>query len=342
MEIEPYSYSQGPVGSYASRIGINRNTWRAGQTIGRAVKRWLNKRGRPTPQSNPRPAKKQRTAQKSTIQTGRVMNEGTGGQCSVFRGPFKKSFLPKYITEVIAPQKIQSASAWQIKSVIGKQNIISPLSLFLPSLATSYTGDKFTRVLYEKATAEFTMNNIYLSNAYIIIYDIFARKDFTTAVFTDPVSAWTQGDTDEGAATAPTFLGSTPWNNELFNEYFRVSQVTKVVLAAGATHVHKINLNPNRVVSSAYAQYTNGGLKDVSYWCMVEVHGSPANDVTTQAAVSIGVGGLNIVVDYEQTLKQLLKATPTITAAAGLSTTLAGGEQVVNLGGSTITVNAEG
>lgn len=346
MDVLPYS--QGPVGSYASRIGINRNTWRAGQTIGRAVKKWWQ--GRRAPPSAPRPAQKRsRTGEfknkksKSPIQQGKVHNEGIGGQYSMFNGPKGKSYLPKHVEDALPPQVLQSNNTSQLLSPIGKQATLVVLNLFTPSPALTFTGDKITSVIYDKATGDVTMNNIYLSNCYLIIYDVMCRKDVSNSSIGDPGSAWSQGATDTtGSSNSPTYLGSTPWQTEVFNQYYKVCQVTNVVLAAGGTHVHKIRLNPKKIISSSYAQYTQYGFKDLSYYCMVEIHGSPANDITTQTQVSIGKGGINIVQDKEETLKQLQNAKPTITTSNNLLTTFTVGEQVVNIGGSTIVPQAEG
>jgi hypothetical protein len=270
------------------------------------------------------------------------MNEGTGGQCSYFTGRRGKSYLPKHVLNALPPQIYQTNGASQLKSAVGKQNLSVPLVLNTPSIVTSYTSDEISRVVIEKSSGDVTLNNILLSNCYIIIYDIMARKDIAVTAIDSPSVAWSQGDTDTGSGSAWSFLGSTPWQSEAFNQYWEVRQVTNVVLAAGGTHVHKVRLNPNRQISASYATYTPYAFKDLTYACMIEIHGSPANDTTTQTQVGIGTGGLNVVWDSEHTIKQLQKAYPIITDANNLITAFTVGEQVVNLGGSTIVAQAEG
>lgn len=300
----------------------------------------------PSTRLYPRSAVKRKLASltktKAPIRRGKVQNEGTGGQYSYFSGPKGASYLPPHVENALPPQVIQNNAAGQLKSAVGLQNVAVPIQLFVPSVATSYTSDKVSHVLYDKATADLTLNNIYLSNCYLIIYDIIARKDVSSASFNTPLSAWSQGDTDLSETGAYTFLGSTPWQSELFNQYFKVCQVTNIVLGSGATHVHKINLSPKRLISSAYGTYTTGGFKDVTYYCMVEIHGSPANDTTTQTQVSVGVGGVNYVLDQEVHLKQIQKSTPSLNSTNSLLTSFTVAEQVVNLGGSLIMPNAEG
>lgn len=280
---------------------------------------------------------------KKGIPQGKVMNEGTGGQYSYFNGPKGKSYLPDHQLNAMPAQILQANGAAQVLSTVGRQNVYSSNFLMGPTLATTYTSDKFTHVVYEKAIGSITMNNIYLSNCYLIIYDIMARKDIGSgSVIGNPTAAWAQGVADEGTSSALQFLGSTPWQTDVFNQYYKVCQKTNVVLAAGATHVHNIRLNPNRLISSSYATYTPQAFADLTYWTFIEIHGSPANDVTTQTQVSVGVAGLNVIWDQEQTIKQIQKATPTLTTGNSLLTAFTVGEQVVNLGGSLIQAQAEG
>jgi len=282
------------------------------------------------------------TTSKKSIPEGRVMNEGTGGQYSMFVMNRGKSYLPRHVENALPPQVVQSNSATQYKSTVGLQVIASPLGLFQPTIATSFTGDKTSNVLYYKASGDVTLNNIYLSNCYVIIYDVVARKDIGSSALATPTLTWAQGNTDESAGSAQTFLGSTPWQSEVFNQYYEVKQVTNVVLGAGATHVHKVRLKPNRLINASYAQYSNQAFRGVTYFTMIEFHGSPANDTTTQTQVSVGVGGLNVIIDAEHTLKVIQKQTPTITTNNNLLSSFTIGEQVVNIGGSTIVAQAEG
>lgn len=288
------------------------------------------------------PGSSSRTMQQRRIPQGRVMNEGTGGQVSYFHGPHFKSSLPPWQVNAVAPQVVQSNLALQSKSAVGRQTGFASPPICDSAAASAFVNDKFSRVIIEKATSDVTMNNIYLSNCYIMIYDIIARKDVGNTSISNPYSTWAQGTTDESQPNAANYLGSTPFDNELFNQYYKVCQVTSVVLGAGATHVHKVRMQPNRLVSGAYLEYTPYCLKDITYFTLVEFHGSPANDSTTQTQVGIGVGGLNVIFDQETTYKQVAKYTPTISTTNNLLSAFTVGEQVVNLGGSTIVAQAEG
>lgn len=328
------------VGYLAAREAV-RYAWNNRGNLSRAASRVFRSRSAATPGGGGglRGAK----PNVNHIKQGVVVNEGTGGQYSMFTQKAGKTYLPPHVENALAPQVIQANGATQLKSAVGLQNVSTPLNLFYPAIATTYTGDKISRVLYDTARGDVTINNIYLSNCYVIIYDIFSRKDAASgSAISSPSAAWGQGDTDESNTPAITYLGSSPWQSEAFNQFYRVAQVTNIVLGAGATHVHKVRLSPKRVIPAAYAYYSGGMLKDLTYWCMVEIHGSPANDTTTQTQVSVGVSGINIVNDQEHVIKQLLKSTPTITTNNGLLGSFTVGEQVVNTGGSTVVAQAEG
>lgn len=278
----------------------------------------------------------------SGIRNGVVLNEGTGGQYSMFNMKGHKSYLPKHVEDALAPQVIQTNGASQLKSVIGKQNFVVVMELNSPGVATTFTGDKISNVLYQKAVGDLTMNNIYLSNVYISIYDIVARKDVGASAISFPDGAWQQGATDESATAGVDYVGSSPWQSEVFNQFYEVKQVTNVVLGAGGTHVHKVRLRPNRLVNASYAQYTPYGMRGLTYYTMVLIHGQADNDTVNQAQVTIGVGGLNMVQATEHTLKLIQKQTPTISVTNNLLTSYTTAEQVINIGGSSIAAQAEG
>lgn len=276
------------------------------------------------------------------IKKGKVLNEGTGGQCSYFYGPVGKSYLPDHVLNALPPYVVQQAAPGQYISAVGQQNIYTSNQLFTPSQATTATGNKISRIVFVKGTADTTINNIYLSNVYVKIYDIMARKDVSSSLLLNPSTAWYQGDLDTSSSGAYLRLGATPFQTELFNQFYEVKQVTDVVLAAGGTHVHHALLHPNKIISAAHAQYAPYAFQRLSYFTMVELHGSPANDTGTQSQVSIGVGGLNVISDSEVHIKQLLNATPSITVLNALPSSFTTAEQVVNMGGSIIQAQAEG
>lgn len=323
-------------------FGINRRTWQLGRAVGNTLKRAYD--GVRSARASTRPKKRVKTGEvsKGHFKEGVVYNQGTGGQYSSFTMKPGKDYLPRHVTDTVAPLHYQTNTASQLKSIVGAQNASVPISVFYPDSVT--TADAISRIMCYSATADVTMNNIYLSNAYVIIYDIVCRNDCAVNANNGPLAAWQQGDADEGGSASTTFikLGTQPWESEIFNQYFEIKQVTRVVLAAGGTHVHKISMKPKKVVSQARATYSGKGIRGLTYFCMVEVHGAPANDTTTQTSVSIGVAGLNIVVDKLEIYKKLAVQTPTLTLNNTLPASFAVAEQVVNMGGSTITTNAEG
>lgn len=281
--------------------------------------------------------------QQSRIKHGRIFNEGQGGQYSEYIGPKGKNFCNKAIYDNAARQIHTGNGVVRLASTIGIQKSNSGLNLVTPSDVTTYTGDKFTRCFIDRSFGRYTMQNVMLSNCTVTIYDIMCRKDLPVSAVSNPVSAWAQGNIDEGVSGNENVIGATPWSCELFNEYYKVVQKTEVTLGAGQIHSHFIKMYPRKMFSSAYAQYTSaGGFKDQTYFCMITVRGQPANDVTTHNSVSIGQAALNVVLEFEVEVRQLQKSTPTIVTSNGLATTLAGGEETVNVGGTTIVTDTLG
>jgi hypothetical protein len=287
-----------------------------------------------------------RTAQRNKIKTGRIVAEGTGGQYSSFN--FQKfNYLEKSIDRTIAPTKTTFNNAGQILSAIGKQNIQVVLSAFSQGeIATLYSdifgATKMDRFLLKKCQAKAVFSNIYLSNVTVDLYDVVARKDVGPSAIADPVTAWAQGDIDSGTSSAYTSVGATPFQTEVFNQYFKVMQTTRMVLGAGQQHAHHVNIDPHRLMTWPYWNYTANGFADLTYYLVVVIHGAPANDTITQTQVTVGQGGLNFIYEKEYTTSVVYYPTAQIKTHNSLLTAFSNAEQTVNVGGTTIVTDAEG
>lgn len=319
---------------YAARTG-------AANRIGAWYKNAMGKRA--AQKSKVRSATKTMT---KGMRKGRIVAEGTGGQYSSFHYR-KKNWLEKSIDKSIAPTKVEFANAGQILSGIGKQNIQVVGTAFLQSeIATIYadifSSTKNDRFLLKKCQLRTVFSNIFLSNVTVDIYDIIARKDVGSSSISDPVVAWAQGDIDSGATSGYTQVGATPYQTEVFNQYFKVMQTTRVVLGAGQQHAHHVDLEPHRLMSWPYWNYTGYGFKDLTYYCVVVLHGAPANDTMTQTQVTVGQGGLNFIFEKEYTASVVYYPTAQVKTHNSLLTAFSNAEQTVNVGGSTIVTDAEG
>lgn len=282
----------------------------------------------------------------SSMKKGIIVAEGTGGQYSKFSLK-NTNFLEKSVDKTIAPFKSVWNNAGQLKSTVGLQTYGKVLTLWdgtdVTQIDTDINGaSTASRFVLESGTAEVMFSNIYLSNVTVDIYDVIARKDISGAAVADTTTAWTNGATAESAAGEGTKLGSTPFQSEYFNQYWKVMQKTHIVLGAGQMHKHCVDIDAHKLMSYAYTQNTAYGYKDLTYNCLVVISGAPANDSTTQTSVSLGAGGINYVYGKEYHSKMLYLNFAKIVDHSSLATTFAVGEQVVNVGGSTIVANAEG
>lgn len=280
------------------------------------------------------------------IKAGKVQMEGSSAQCSYFTS-HNADFLEKSVSKTLAPVKSVMNGFIQILSTPGLQAAQVALPIYnyadvavcYADIAGASTQD---RVILSDCKAEVNFTNCFLANCTFDIYDIFARKDAGATVCGDAVAAWTQGDVDEGAALEYTKIGSTPFETELFNQFFKVVQKTRVVLPGGALHKHQVHVSPHKLMTYSYMNNTTKLFREMTYNCLVVLHGQPANQVTGTTGGSMGAAGLNIVYGKEYVTKLLYDNKAKIVDHTTLATTFTGGEQIVNVGGSTVTTNLEG
>lgn len=354
MEVEPYSQTGGyGLRPFGYRTSDYRRVWNAGRTIGKAVKRWLGRRQQKAgfkrtasgTKKGLRGAQRARNPHESRLIGGLVTIEGAGGQISRYTAKLK-DFLDPSVSAQLAPFKGVYNDAGQLLSAVGKQNVATVFAGFSNSDLASMYADLYAsgtkgRLIVDKLNGSVTLSNIYLSNVSVDIYDCVARKDGNTNTLSTPTGAWSIGDTSEGVASLYTKLGSQPTETDTFNIFWKVLQKTRIVLGAGQQHKHVINLDYYKKFSYPYLNnyYT---YRDCTHCVMIVIHGAPANDSTTQTSVSLGSGGVNYVWEKEYHFKYINSSEATVKDHSNLATSFAVAEQVVNIGGTTITANAEG
>lgn len=114
-----------------------------------------------------------------------------------------------------------------------------------------------------------------------------------------------------------TVCGASPFDSQLFKDYFKVAKRTKVMLSQGASHRHFIHLKPNKVILDSEVKTQTGGtigaLAGLTMFTMVVVQGLPQTlgDGSNQATIS---GGELAVVQqqrYKYTWSQDISVTGT-------------------------------
>jgi len=164
-------------------------------------------------------------------------------------------------------------------------------------VAGAITGQsKASRFLVESAYHDFRITNQDLGNVEIHIYDVSCKNDATLA----PQQALYQGLNDEsdgsfGFSNTVVPIGLVPTQSALFNQFYRVKQHTRIILAQGQSHSHSCYIKPMRVMNSELMTDASLSLKGLSMWTMIVVNGLPQNDSTTKTQVSTGNCALDIV-----------------------------------------------
>lgn len=347
MSGEIYPYASLPtvqVGrSYGLRLADIRRTWEAGRTIGRAAKRYLARK-RESFKSKPKSrGKRLRGGKKPAVLTGLVENDGTGGQLSKFRGRTGMCFIPQSVLDSIAHEIYVTNVAGQTLAGIGLQSVATIAIAGSPAdFDAISSSSKVADYFLEDWRMEVDITNCYLANCSLAIYDVVARKDIASTTLVSPSAAWVQGTTDESSSAAYDVPGSTPFQVELFNQYYKVVQVTQVTLGGGNMHKHIMTAKPQRLIRGAYAAYTPEAFKDVTHWLMIVISGAPANDTVSTTQVTLGKGGVNWVYRKQHRWKPLQNNSNSVTVSSNLLTSFTTAEDVVNTGGSTITTNMFG
>jgi len=321
-----------------------KNARRAANVIGGAYKTYKEfKRSFGGSQSkvDARRAESRRELERLPTQHAKVQNEGAGGQCTYVNIPRLRSSFNGKTQKALAPITIVTNNAAQVKSSVGLQNAADVFSMALKADLTLETaGNTSTRILLESYRGEAILENVQLSNVRITLYDCIAKRDLPVAIESTPVTAWTSGYTAMAAGSV-TNPGATPWESDQFNDFYKVINKSEIILGAGACHRHIVTGRPNQLLTGAVGQTFNG-YRDCTYFLLMVVSGSPSNDTVTQTQVSLGVATVNVVWQTDHKWKQLSDATEGHAKTNNLITAFTTAEQVVNIGGTTITPNAEG
>lgn len=296
MEVGPYRGNRlGRLG-----LGINRNTWNFGRQIGTLAKRGIksyfsNKKRKAS--SSTRPAKRARTTK-----FGYQIPTGGGDSKSTFylENPLEGKLPP--VASELPPSVLVNNEAGRAESDVGKQNFILCGDYFtdtdVNSGFTLVNSLNSTKMLLRSVRGETLITNQENVNGRFTIYDVLCRKD-TDATVTDPLTAITTGYADAQGGAASNYLipGTSVYSNSRFTEYFKVLQKTEVILSPGACHRHQVTYKPNKYFShQCSARIAGSGIGGLTLYTLVQFHGSPINDVTTQTQVSLS----HIAMDYVQ------------------------------------------
>lgn len=266
----------------------------------------------------------------SKTRNGIEMQEGANSltRCNFGTG---KCFIPRSVLDTTQKQVyvVNQAGNWQ--TTAGIQSFTEFGFLTPTIVTTNLMPTSFDKSIIHKVVGEVNMVNASSSNSTVIIYDVINTKDCASASNQTPGNAWLKGvDNEGGSATDYQVIGSEPTESILFNQFFKVSQRTRISLAPGEMHRHEVVYAPNKAIQGEYASYTTYGLKGLTFWTLIVHYGMPAHDSTTKTAVTIDISSLDIVVKTSYDYRQLNKSSPNWAKSNTLGTSFAVGEEFVN------------
>jgi len=310
-----------------------------------------------------------KTRTRNVVPFRNVKVEGTGGQLSRFIRSNPAHKLAKMMEKINPPRYIYWNAGLRLTGTPGLQcatffpyltgggylptglsnetqyNDLATM-LFQSSGSTGLSNAtanpyKTTQFVVKQATGSVKLTNQDSGNVEIILYDCVTKLDGNQ----DPLGCWYSGLNDE--ASASTFAGGTlpvgsiPQASQMFNTHYKVKQKTRILLGQGQSHVHQVNLKPNRLVRGEELYDANAYLRGLTYFCMVVASGLPANDSVTNTQVSTGAVNVDIVYTKQM---QYTYNTPAVLQyiqyANNLPTSFTVSEQVMDIGSGSKQVDA--
>ena len=195
--------------------------------------------------------------------------------------------------------------------------------------SSAVQGYKTTKFMTAQCKATYKMTNQDSGNAEVRIYDIAVRRD--TGVY--PTTAWSGGVQDESGTGSFDYslqLGVEPTSSQTFNAFYKIKQQTRIILGAGQSHTHYVNLKPNKWIDGELVGNGANYLAGYTMFTLILVSGMPYNDQTTLTQVSSGQCNLDIVMTKQHKYYVLQNATTQFNATASrLPTSFTSGQEEV-------------
>ena len=176
----------------------------------------------------------------------------------------------------------------------------------LRSNVPNVTSSAGARFVLEDYQSEITLSNTTTASVELELYDIVLKRDllasaiYTTAtspplVYTingTPSDYWDQGSL-LNANLPPTtahpypseFLGSSPFDSQLFRDQFKVMKRTRILLTQGGSHRHFVVLKPHKLIDDSMILFSTGTARDalvgITTFTMAVVRGLPGTYLDT-------------------------------------------------------------
>lgn len=181
-----------------------------------------------------------------------------------------------------------------------------------------------SRYVLESWQSEMVFTNTTSASVEMEFYDICLKRDTfagnyttnTTVPVTYPINIgspseyWRAGalmnanlaDTTTQPLTPSNFMGSSPFDSQLFRDYFKVLKRTRVLLTQGGSHRHFVIFHPNACIDDSLINNVNKpGLQGLSMWTLVVAKGLPqtlGTGASVPPAVTLSLAQLAVAISY--------------------------------------------
>jgi len=277
----------------------------------------------------------------------KVENDGQGGTVSKSHMGSSPDYYGGKIDKSIGKLSWIEASAAHMDSAVGLQNAFAfanactdadVIQMYNQLNASSDTS----RLVVNQVHSELLLTNNRLGNCHVTLYDIIARKDGLDPTSGSPYDCWNTGDINSGSGATPILQpGTMPTESDLFNQFWKVVHKTEVIMSGGGTHRHIRTHTPNKFIHQEYAERATSSLRDLTTCTLIVMHGQPAQDSTTHTQVSLGAASLALVATRNIKFSSLYNQFAVVSYDNNLPSSFTVAEEIVNIGGSTISANTE-
>jgi hypothetical protein len=271
-----------------------------------------------------------------------------GGPNSESKFFYGKRKVPKAYTKVIkalAKNYVALNNAQRISVAVGLQGANTLLTMFGPAdmntILTTISSNKTNRAVVMSCSAEIMLTNMDLAPARVTLYDVIARRDIPSSSLNLPDVAWKVGYADEGGSNSNySIIGTTPFSNDTFVQFYKVLKITNIVMSQGQTHFHRVNFSPNRLIDGEYINYDQQGYKGLTCHTMIVHSGMPANDSVTKTQVSTGVTNIDVVNRIQYKYTWLTDNTTNYKVTNSLPGSFTVAQDLVDIGSGTIVTDS--
>jgi len=272
----------------------------------------------------------------------------TNSSCSYFHKPSRTVAL---MEKVGAPQQYTNASGVRYDGKFGFQmpftagsvcpgSDLELLQGFVQTVSPGAVGSVATRptqYILESCLLNCTMANASVAPVELTIYDLVLRRDLpakfnlptvtggtgtTITAIGNPSSVWEAGSfwqngniNQASSPLATIAVGASPYDAQLWKDYFKVYKKQRVMLSAGGIHRHTVSQKLNKIVDTSLLKVSNFsnvadvGLPFAGYagwtrYVMVVAKGFPVSDSSAAANVTTSDPHIDVVNDirYKYTM----------------------------------------